>query len=170
MNVIKFLMKKLEVIMDNILPKTGQKTEYYEGDDGTYQAGWEGDRFTDNGDGTITDNATNLMWPADWTGPAANNLVTIAWEAAIDFAKNLNFAGHNDWRMPNINELLTITDNEECEPAMNPLFTVSTELPYWSSTTLSEWTLNARVYYPWDGTQLGCTKTLNRYALVVRAM
>lgn len=46
------------------LPKTGQTTEYQSGDDGTYMKGLpsSGDRFTDNNDGTITDNATGLQW------------------------------------------------------------------------------------------------------------
>ena len=47
------------------LPKTGQTVQYTSGDDGTYEMGWSGTRFTANGDGTITDNATGLMWVAN---------------------------------------------------------------------------------------------------------
>jgi len=153
---------------DNVLPKTGQITQYYPLDDGALQVGWEGDRFTDNGDGTISDAATGLMWPADWTGLAANNLTELSWEASIDYAAGLVLAGHSDWRMPNINEYLTITDNEQLEPAMNPVFTVDTEMPYWSSTTVSEYTPKARAYYPWDGTSGGYLKTYTSYAMCVR--
>jgi len=49
------------------LPKTGQTISYVAGDDGDYEAGYvpDGDRFVDNGDGTVTDNATGLMWVKD---------------------------------------------------------------------------------------------------------
>jgi len=51
----------------NLLPKTGQTAtqptvNYQDGDDGTYQAGFVGTRFTDNGDGTVTDYSTGLTW------------------------------------------------------------------------------------------------------------
>jgi hypothetical protein len=46
------------------VPKTGQKTSYPPGDDGDLAKGvaWPNPRFTDNGDGTITDNLTGLIW------------------------------------------------------------------------------------------------------------
>lgn len=45
------------------LPKTGQTTSYAEHDDGYYEKGsLTSPRFVDNGDGTITDRVTNLMW------------------------------------------------------------------------------------------------------------
>ena len=46
------------------LPKTGQKTSYATGDDGALRKGvsWASPRFTDNGDGTVTDNLTGLVW------------------------------------------------------------------------------------------------------------
>lgn len=46
------------------LPKTGQTTSYYSGDDGEIQAGvdWPNPRFTDHGNGTVTDKLTGLMW------------------------------------------------------------------------------------------------------------
>ena len=48
------------------LPPTGQTTKYVDGDDGDIQAGYApAERLTDNGDGTITDNATGLMWVKD---------------------------------------------------------------------------------------------------------
>ena len=45
------------------LPKTGQTTSYQDGDDGYYEKGSASTpQFVDNGDGTISDKATGLMW------------------------------------------------------------------------------------------------------------
>jgi len=50
--------------------------------------------FTDNGDGTITDNLTDLVWQKT---PAPDSMT---WENALIFAENLSFAGRDDWRLP----------------------------------------------------------------------
>jgi len=106
------------------LPQTGQTTKFAAGDDGDIQAGeaWPIPRFTDNGDGTVTDNLTGLMWlknanciatsyPGfDTDGTTGDGAVT--WQHALDFVAGINNgtylncgAGHTDWRLPNINEL-----------------------------------------------------------------
>jgi len=82
---------------------TGQTTSYYSGDDGTRQDGLARS-YTDNGDGTVTDNNTGLMWNS--TGSAS----TMIWTSAIDQCAGLTFAGYSDWYLPNINELLTLVD------------------------------------------------------------
>jgi uncharacterized repeat protein (TIGR02543 family) len=85
------------------LPKTGQTQSYYTGDDGDLQKGvtWPTPRFTDNGDGTITDNLTGLMWTQN-ANPAGS---TLNWYEALTYVNSLSFANHSDWRMPNIVEL-----------------------------------------------------------------
>lgn len=63
-------------------------------------------RFTDNGDGTVTDAATGLMWQKDTNkrmGPAA----------AEEFIAKMDLAGYHDWRLPNIKELNTILNLDE---------------------------------------------------------
>ncbi len=83
------------------------------GQDGELQKG-AARSYTDNGDGTITDNTTGLMWEkltADATIHDYSQAYT--WEGA--FGKILalnaaNFAGHNDWRLPNVNELQSLVD------------------------------------------------------------
>jgi len=125
------------------LPKTGQTTSYETGDDGTYQKGWSGTRFTNNTDGTITDNATGLMWVQDGTGLGCNNGSTLAWAAAITFAEGLDFAGYSDWRLPNVKELQSIVDYGTYNPAIDSVFTNTQSDYYWSSTTYAVNTGNA---------------------------
>ena len=60
--------------------------------------------FVNNGDGTITDQATGLMWQQ------ADDGTTRDWEAALSFAEGLTLGGHSDWRLPNAKELQSIVD------------------------------------------------------------
>jgi hypothetical protein len=60
-------------------------------------------RFVDNGDGTITDNATGLMWQKGENARAN-------WYKALKACENMELAGYDDWRLPNIKELNTILD------------------------------------------------------------
>lgn len=86
--------------------------------------------FTDNGDGTITDNMTGLIWQK------APNTVTYSWEQAITYAENLTLAGNLDWRLPNIKELVSINSEISNAPSVNTTyFTGIVAARYWSSTT-----------------------------------
>jgi hypothetical protein len=83
--------------------------------------------FRDNYDGTVSDYSTGLMWIK--VGSTSLN-----WQQALSYCENLEFAGHNDWRLPNAHELMSIVNYG----AYNP--TSSTALPaasdwYHSSTT-----------------------------------
>lgn len=104
--------------------------------------------FQDNSDGTITDNATGLMWTQDDSGEGMN------WKDALEYAENYEFAGYSDWRLPNAKELQSIIDYTRSpattnSAAIDPLFNCSeivdeggnTNYPfYWSSTTHINWT------------------------------
>ena len=87
--------------------------------------------FKDNGDGTVTDNVTGLMWQQE-----DDNIIR-TWEEAITYCENLVFppSTYSDWRMPNIKELRSIIDNSQYNPAMNPIAFPGTSSTYWSSTT-----------------------------------
>jgi len=141
--------------------KTGETTSYGDGSDGALQAGAPRS-FTDNGDGTITDNTTGLMWEKkDRSGGVHEQDAFFIWSdsgSAMDgnivsfFLAALNdgdgFAGHKDWRIPNQNELLSLLDYGTANPAIAPEFNSNcapgcTVLNcsctrsdfYWSSTT-----------------------------------
>ena len=84
--------------------KTGQTTVYSANDDGTYQKGRViGTRFVDNGDNTITDLATGLMWVKDVASIGGGFSTTATWADAITACEGLTYAGQTDWRLPNCN-------------------------------------------------------------------
>lgn len=115
------------------------------GEDGETQAGvtWPTPRFTDNGNGTITDNLTKLMWLKDGSCTGGGLL----WQAALDWIANFNGGStscadygagtHSDWRMPNIRELLSLVDfgvTNPPLPAANPFVNIQTSY-YHTSTS-----------------------------------
>ncbi len=89
-------------------------------------------RFIDNGDGTITDVATGLMWYQEIQEEM------LLWEAAIGFCEDLSPADYEDWRLPSIIELASIIDVKRNKPAVDPLFEdVLWQDALWSSTTVA---------------------------------
>jgi len=84
--------------------------------------------FTDNGDGTVTDANTGLMWQQREAG-------TMHWEGALTYCEGLSLAGYSDWRLPNIKELESITDDSLYDPAIDTnYFPEAHASYYWSST------------------------------------
>lgn len=104
----------------------------FPGQDGFYRSGcpFEG-RFVDNGDGTVTDTCTVLMWQK--TSPATK----MNWQQALKYCEDLNLGGHSDWRMPNIKEIATLNDYTRYNPSTDPVFATVSGW-YWSSTTLTD--------------------------------
>lgn len=139
------------------VPKTGQTTTYEPGDDGNLQKGvaWPNPRFTDNGDGTVTDNLTGLIWLKN-----ANCFSVLDWTLALGAANALNSgecsltdgSNEGDWRLPNIKELQSLVDFGRYNPAFPSDHPFSGVLSgsYWSSTSDADgssdaWGLN--LYY-----------------------
>jgi len=99
--------------------------------------------YTSNGNGTISDNSTGLMWMQD------DNAQAVSWENALGYAESFEFAGYGDWRLPDAKELQSIVDYSRSpaatsSPAINPIFHCTKitneagneDYPcYWSSTT-----------------------------------
>ena len=98
--------------------------------------------FVDNGNGTITDSATGLMWQSVDSGAA------MTWEQALAWAENLEYGGYDDWRLPNAKELQSIVDYSRSpdttqSAAIDPLFSTTSITSngetdygfYWTGTT-----------------------------------
>ena len=75
--------------------------------------------FTDNGDCTVTDNVTGLIWQQE------DDDVTKTWEEALAYCETLTLAGPTDWRLPDIKELMSIVDNTRNNPASLMSITLS---------------------------------------------
>ena len=87
------------------------------------------DHFVINGDGTVTDTVTGLMWQQATDG-------SMNWEAAISHCEALSLAGYDDWRLPNRRELRSIVDYSRYNPAIDTaVFPGTVSFYYWSSTT-----------------------------------
>ncbi len=86
--------------------------------------------FVDNGDGTVTDRVTGLMWVQETDG------VTRAWEPSIQYCEDLVFAGNSDWKLPHNRELASLVDLRKQKPAIDVAFFPDTEYKayYWSRT------------------------------------
>jgi hypothetical protein len=127
------------------LPKTGQTTSYATGDDGDLQTGiaWPIPRFSDNGDQTILDNLTGLVWSKDANTPgpeACGPGTSKSWQDALDYVKCINnnmYLGYNDWVLPNKKELSSLINIQELSLLTwltNQGFT-NVQGTYWSSST-----------------------------------
>lgn len=103
--------------------------------------------FVDNGDSTITDNATGLMWMKN------DSKVGMTWQNALSYSENLQYAGYSDWRLPDAKELHSILDYTRSpgttnSAAIDQVFnatSITNEAgqldysSYWTSTTHSNW-------------------------------
>ncbi len=99
------------------------------GQNGRYQPGCPlVGRFTANGDGTVTDTCTGLIWQQE-TAPGRKS-----WCEALAYCENLTLAGRSDWRLPTVRELQSLVDYGRHDPALDPVFG-SVSPFYWSSTT-----------------------------------
>jgi hypothetical protein len=90
--------------------------------------------FVDNGDGTVTDTNTGLMWQQADDGVLRN------WDEAVAYCESLVLpspGGHDDWRAPRIDELETIINYSTYNPVgFDPPF-VTRSYGYWSGSTLA---------------------------------
>ncbi len=91
-------------------------------------AGYGINDFQDNGDGTVTDHATGMMWAQEDSGSG------MLWSNALAYAQQMNAAnylGYGDWRLPSAKELQSIVDYGRAptatgSPAIDPLLHCTT--------------------------------------------
>ena len=172
------------------VPKTGQSTYFVGGDDGDLERGvtWPVPRFTDNVDGTVSDNLTGLMWlknancintnypEFDTHEIPGDGLVT--WQNALDFVEGINDGmypdcegnpPYNDWRLPNIKELQSLLDYGQYPalPTGHPFSNLQIAY-YWSSTTCSNLIDNAFCLHFRHGDTNDILKSTPHYVWSVR--
>jgi hypothetical protein len=113
-------------------------------------ARYGGNDFVDHGDGTISDQASGLMWARADSGQGRDWAATLDWVARQNAA---SYLGYDDWRLPNAKELQGLVDyrrsaDSSASAAIDPLFAVSdivneagvADFPaYWTSTTHRNW-------------------------------
>jgi len=127
------------------------------------QSGSLGD-LVDNGDGTVTDPNTDLMWQQA-TAPG-----TYTWEDALSYCETLSLGGFSDWRLPNRNELQTLVDYSRYDPAIDPIMASGTmSFYYWSSTTSAYNTNYSWLVYFSYGDVSNTKKSSSYYVRAVRA-
>ena len=184
------------------LPKTGQTLCYNAngtidcagtGQDGETQIGatWPAPRFTNNLNGTVTDNLTGLIWLQDalctaLNPPPANPSLSLQggrdWASALSAANTLmsgqcgltdgSVAGN--WRLPNVNEMESLIDISQSNPplpANNHFINIPETLPiYWTSTITGDYFpgINAIGAVLFTGKIQGDTKTALKYIWPVK--
>lgn len=124
------------------LSDTGQATSYTTttGEDADYTINPLS--FKDNGNGTVTDNNSQLMWQKTDGGE-------MTFDRAKTYADTLTLAGYSDWRLPTAMELFSLHVFDANNPALNTtIFTKTTAEYWWSSdkqadNTANEWATNA---------------------------
>ncbi len=157
------------------VPKTGQTITYSSKDDGDLEKGISAptQRFTDNGNGTITDRFTGLIWMKN-----ANVFGQRTWDQAMDDANNLasgpggltDVSQAGDWRLPNLKELQSLADYGKIQPALPAGHPFSGVLStyYWTSTTHGLYTDAAWTVAFGDGYIYTDYKTASYYVWCVK--
>ncbi|MES0336160.1 MAG: DUF1566 domain-containing protein [Candidatus Magnetobacterium sp. LHC-1] len=132
---------------------------------------WPSPRFT-AATNTVTDNLTGLVWTKDANLPAAIK----AWPGALDYVASMNTGagtyGYTDWRLPNINELESLVNAEQANPATwlnSQGFTNVQPFYYWSSTSDAAYTSYAWLVGMPDGYVYAFYKSYDYYVWPVRS-
>lgn len=155
------------------------------GQDAQYQSG-VASSYQDNGDGTVTDNVTGLMWEKlsddgsihDWDSFYSFSGAITVKIAALNSA---SFAGHSDWRLPNIRELQTLVHYEHFSPSTHFDFdsgclpgcaatscSCTQSAHYWSSSTMAYDPTSAWALLFDNGSTVVRGKTTFNYVRAVR--
>lgn len=131
-------------------------------------------RYSDNGNGTVTDNQTNLMWKQCSEGQSGTgctgSATSLNWTDALAAGANSNFAGYNDWRLPNVKELASLVERACRSPSINELRFPNT-VPtgsYWTSSSSAANAGNAWFVYFGNGGLVPDGKTSDYQARLVR--
>jgi len=145
LQVMAGLRPNLPISTSVAVPKSGQTTSHQTGDDGDLQRGMElpTPRFTDNGNNTVTDNLTGLIWTKN-----ANIYGLKTWSQAVSDCEACAEGGYEDWHLPQVKELYSLIHYGYFYPAVSntagtgkwtendPFTSIQWETAsYWTSTS-----------------------------------
>ncbi len=82
--------------------------------------------------GVVIDSVSRLEWQDDGTYDGGYR--DRKWEFDIDYCENLELDG-GGWRLPNINELVSLVDDTQIYPTISSVFQYVSSSLYWSSTS-----------------------------------
>jgi len=120
--------------------------------------------FHDNGNGTVSDSGTGLMWQQG----DGQNVTRRTWEDALDYCEGLSLGEHSDWRLPNVRELESIVDSDHINPCINTTyFPDCRSSVYWSSSASTSLYATWDVYF-WTGHVFDTNRTDQDYVRCVR--
>ncbi len=167
------LIARVEKAEKTIIAKVGARPVAPESVPALTQSG---QRFVDNGDGTVTDGLTGLMWLQD-----ASCLSTLDWQGALAAMQLLNGGPgesgcpslskkYSDWSLPNAIELRSLIDYEADYPALSsghPFKAVAAS-GYWTATTATAIPEQAFMVDLDTGAMSMAPKTAKHHALPVR--
>ena len=120
-------------------------------------------QYVDNGDGTVTDKATGLMWAASDNGGPMD------WYTAQQYCATYRGGGHSDWRMPTIPELRSLFDSSVSGHSgchLTPLITLTSCAP-WSSETVDS---SSALYFEFEGSDGAQKPRERRHDFFFRAL
>lgn len=151
-----FVQKSVLIVLAYLLPIIGHAQTCQTGN---IPASMPTGQFTDNSDGTVTDNKTGLMWKKCREGQTGGDCsggvaYSYSWAGALERAQAVNtteggFAGYTDWRVPNIKELHSIVEKQCHSPAIN--LSVFPNVPayvwFWSASPYAYDSRNAWTAY-----------------------
>ena len=111
----------------------------------TFTAWAEAPRFARSepvaGQPVVVDSSTGLVWQGcaaglTGSGCASGGATTMNWQAALAYCEGLDWGGHTDWRLPDVNELASLVDDSRSSPAIDPAAFPATPSSYfWSSSS-----------------------------------
>ena len=117
--------------------------------------------------GIVSDNAANLEWQDDYSDNN-NSIKQTTWQSAIDYCEALTLDAKSDWRLPNLNELISLVDDTKFNPSINMVFQNTNSKYYWSSTSLSYLHDGSWIIRFYSGGQRYDIKNANNYVRCVR--
>jgi len=143
-----------------------------------------GPRFVDNGNGSVTDNATGLMWEQKVPGTDCLHCAEreMDWSTGMgEWLSEVNgfipdaqhpesqtgLGGYTDWRVPSLAELRSLLD---CFPCFNPVLGPDVQCIYWTSSTLGSSPSGAGAVESNYGTTIGIDKTTHQCVRAVRGL